>query len=726
MNTKVNLILIALVLLGNCTNDNSKNRPPLARVEPVTDSYFGVSVTDPYRYMENLKDSSVINWIKVQSDYSRKILDRISGRQRLIDMMVDFDNRRSTTITSLQITDNDRYFYLKTTPSDETGKLCYRDGFDGQESLLFDPEKYDPDTTKKYVISSLTPSWDGSKVAFAVSANGSENAVLLIMNIKEMKLYPEKIQPTFGETPVSWAGDNNSLIYLQLQSSDVHDVNHLKNSKTFIHATGTEPAGDREIFSRALYPDMGIKPEEIPFVLYDVETNLIYGFIASVDNRMNMFYAPASELNKSKISWKRLFKPEDEVYSVAATATDIYIYTPKGAPNFRIMKIALPDPDIAKAEIVVPEDPGRKLSSFTLTSDGLFYVLTENGVRERLFFLPEGEKSGKEINLPFTAGSVVLSSKGPRFSDIWINLSGWTSPARRYRYLTKGNEFKPEMLSSVADYPEFKDLVAEELMIPSHDGVLVPVSLVYNKNLQKTGKNLVLIYGYGAYGMSETPSFYPPRLLWVYNGGIIAVAHVRGGGELGDKWYKAGYKTTKPNTWKDLIACAEYLVKEKYTSPQKIAILGGSAGGILIGRAMTERPDLFAVALPMVGVLNALRMEESPNGPNNVPEFGTVKDSVECKALLEMDAYLHIKDGVKYPASLITAGMNDPRVIAWQPAKFAARLEAANASDKPILFLTDFQAGHGIGNTKTKNFENLADEFSFAFWQENHPDFQLK
>lgn len=511
-----------------------------------------------------------------------------------------------------------------------------------------------------------------------------------------------------------------------MQSSDVHDVNREKNIKSFLHVLGTEPAGDREIFSRSLYPELDIKPEEFPFIMYDRETNLLFGFLATVDNRMNMYYAPVSELNKPKISWKRLFKPEDEVYDLATTAREIYIYTPKGAPNFRIMKIALPDPDIAKAEVVIPEDPGRKLSAFTLTGDGLFYVLTENGVRERMFLLPEGEKSGKEIDLPITAGSVTLSSKGPRFSDIWVSLSGWTSDARRYRYLTKGNEFRPEMLSSVADYPEFKDLIVEELMIPSHDGALVPLSLVYNKNLQKTGKNLVLVNGYGAYGISETPAFMPNRLLWAWKGGILAVAHVRGGGELGDKWYKTGYKTTKPNTWKDLIACAEYLVKEKYTSPKKIAILGGSAGGILIGRAMTERPDLFAAAIPMVGCLNAVRMEGSPNGPNNVREFGTVKDSVECGALIEMDAYLHIKDGVKYPASLITAGMNDPRLIAWQPAKFAARLEAANKSDKPILFLTDYKAGHGIGNTKTKNFENQADILSFAFWQENHPDFQLK
>jgi prolyl oligopeptidase len=384
------------------------------------------------------------------------------------------------------------------------------------------------------------------------------------------------------------------------------------------------------------------------------------------------------------------------------------------------------NPDLNNAEVVIPEDPQKKLSGFALSGDGLYYTLAENGVKERLFFLSNKGKTGKEIDLPFAAGSVQIKTRGIKFNDVWISLSGWTSDRQRYRYMQQNNEFKLENLSTAPEFPEYADLIVEELMIPSYDGVNVPLSLIYKKGLKKDGSNPILILGYGAYGVSINPAFNPGGSLWTQNGGIVAFAHVRGGGELGDKWYKAGFKTTKPNTWKDLIACAEYLVNEKYTSPGKIAITGGSAGGILIGRAITERPDLFAAAIPQVGVLNPVRFEETPNGANNVPEFGTVKDSVECMALIEMDSYLHIKDGVKYPATLITAGMNDPRVIAWQPAKFAARLQAANASEKLILLWVDYEAGHGIGNTKTKQFESLADLLSFALWQTGHPDFQLK
>lgn len=261
-------------------------------------------------------------------------------------------------------------------------------------------------------------------------------------------------------------------------------------------------------------------------------------------------------------------------------------------------------------------------------------------------------------------------------------------------------------------------------MVRSQDGVAVPLSLIYKKDLLKNGSNPVLLYSYGAYGRSMTPFFSPSMLLWTWKGGILAVPHVRGGGELGDKWHTSGMKTTKANTWKDAISAAEFLVKNGYTSPGNIAINGASAGGILVGRAITERPDLFAAAIPQVGAMNPLRAETTANGPVNVPEFGTVKIPDECRALIAMDPYLNLRDGVNYPAALITAGINDPRVIAWQPAKFAARMQAATASSKPVLLFTDFEAGHGMGNSKTKNFEALADVLSFGLWQTGHPEFR--
>jgi prolyl oligopeptidase len=509
-----------------------------------------------------------------------------------------------------------------------------------------------------------------------------------------------------------------------LQSDNVHDPNREKDSKTYLHTLGTDPAKDKEVFSRELYPDLGIKPEDFPVVEYNRHNQYLFGFAFTVDSRLKAYYAPANELMKERINWKPLFKPEDEVYWFASTYKDIYIYTPKDAPNFKLLKTNLRNPDLATATVVIPENAEKKLEEFAVTKEGVYYTLSSNGVEKELYRIANGKTVAEQIPLPFKAGSIYLQTKNFKYPDVWIYASGWTNDQIRYRYLSTGKVFKEEHLSSKAQYPEYQDLVVEELMVPSHDGVKVPLSLVYKKGIQKNGNNPVLFIGYGAYGASMNPFFSPNFLLFTHAGGIFAIAHVRGGGELGDKWYKSGFKTTKYNTWKDLIACADYMVKEKYTSPKKIAINSASAGGILIGRAMTERPDLFAAAIPEVGCMNPVRAENSPNGPVNVPEFGTVKDSAEFMALLEMDAYHHIKDGENYPATLVTAGINDPRVIAWQPAKFAARLRSANKSGKPILFLPDFQAGHGIGDTKTKQFESIADVLAFALWQTGHKDFR--
>jgi len=725
MKTRTILFCLGILLMVLYATGKAQEKPVPAKVQPVEEEYFGKTITDPYRYMESLQDPEVKNWFESQADYSRSVLNNILGRQSLIDKMREFDKRKSSKISYLRITDNDRYFYLKTTPEDETGKLFYRDGYEGKEIFLYDPQAFSPDTTQKYVISDLSPSDDGSKVAFEIALDGSESSILLTMDVKNKKLYPEQIDRCWFASP-SWLPDGGGYLYNRLQSSDVHNKDREKDSKTYLHTVGIDSESDREIFSRAKYPELGIKPEDFPMVFYDKDSHYLFGFAYTVDRRLSVFYAPTTEINKEKIEWKQLFKTEDEVYDFSATEKELYVYTPKDAANFKILRTSLKNPDLANAEVIVPENSQATLTSFSLSNEGIYYTLSKNGVEEKLYRLPYGTKKAIELDLPFAAGSISLRTKGFKFSDVWVGLSRWTSDNQRYRYLVQNNEFKLENLSATAEYPEYADLMVEELMVSSHDGVKVPLSLIYKKGIKKDGKNPVFIFGYGAYGYSMNPFFSPNFLLWTHEGGILAVAHVRGGGELGDQWYKAGFKTTKPNTWKDLISCAEYLIQEQYSSAQKIAINSASAGGILIGRAMTERPDLFAVAIPEVGCLNPLRAEESPNGPVNVPEFGTVKDSIECMALIEMDAYLHLKDGVKYPATLVTAGMNDPRVIAWQPAKFAARLQAVNDSDKPILFWADYEAGHGIGNTKTKQFESLADVLSFAFWQTGHPKYQIK
>ncbi len=722
MKLKVLLLIFYVIVFFNCKKTSDPQKPPLAEVKQVTETYFGKEIYDPYRYMEDTKDSIALKWIKAQSEYARNILNSIPGRQELIDKMKEFDSRKQAKFFDLQITENDHYFYLKQTPNDETGKLFHRIGFTGKEELLFDPETYSKDSSQKFTIDNIIPSLDGTNISFEVAPNGSESAILLAMDVNNKKLYPERIDRVWFSSP-SWLPDGKSFLYNRLNSGDVHDPNREMDSKVYLHVLGNDPSKDLEFFSRSKYPGLGILPEEIPIVSYDKDSKNLFALILSVSPNLKVCMAPISELNKNAIVWKTLFKESDQIYNFGTTENDLYAYTPKGASNFKIIKMALAKPDIEKAETIVPESKEESITSFTINKDGLYYTTSKNGVSANLYQFQYLNNEIKLIPLPKASGDIYLKTKGIQHSDIWITSMGWINESLRYKYNALTGEFKEENLSPPAKYPEYADLTVEEIEVPGLDGEKVPLSLIYNKSLKKDVANPVFMFGYGAYGYSMAPYFSPNLLLWTMQGGIIAIPHVRGGGEKGDSWYKAGFKTTKPNTWRDLIACAEYLIKEKYTDKNKITINSASAGGILIGRAMTERPDLFAVAIPEVGCMNTLRGEISPNGPVNAPEFGTMKDSAECLALIEMDSYLNIKDSIAYPATLITAGMNDPRVIYWQPAKFAARLLAANKSDKPLLFYTDYEAGHGIGDTKTKQFESLADIFAFALWQTGNQKF---
>jgi prolyl oligopeptidase len=714
--------LIVLLPLIGCQTGDKYEKPPMAEIRMTSDTYYGTKLDDPYRYMENLEDTSVQAWLKRQADHTKRILDNIPGRQALLDKMIDFNKRTASSVTLSFVGEMDQYVYLKTTPSDLTSKLYYRKGFEGEESLLFDPATFSEDTTKSFVINYFYISQNGTKVAIALMAEGLEIPRLVILDLTTRKLFPEVIERTYNFT---WLPGDESFLYQKLNSDNPSDPETFLNTRLYFHEVGTDPEMDIEIFSREKYPGLGLNPEDFSYPRNYKGCDYLFIIVATSDRRLNLYYAPVSDLNEDLISWKRLFKPDDDAYSFRITENDLYFLTPENAPNFKILKTSLHNPDLRNAEVVVPEYSDATISFFTLTKDGLYFTLSKNGVKEEINFMSFNEHIVRKLDLPIAAGSVYIQTRGFRYSDLWATVSGWTSDYQRYRYDLEKDKFILENLSEVVEYPEYDDLIVEELMVESHDKEMVPLSLIYKKGMKKKGENPVFIYGYGAYGYSLNPSFDPESLLWAHEGGIYAIAHVRGGGELGDRWYKGGLKTTKPNTWKDLIACAEYLVDNNYTSKKKIAIYGMSAGGIMIGRAMTERPDLFAASIPSVGVLNALRSEETPSGPQNAPEFGTIKDSVECMALIEMDAYHHLKDGVEYPATLITAGMNDTRVIAWQPAKFAARLQVVNASGKPILLKVNYESGHGIGDTKMIYYQDMADRLSFAFWQTGHPDYQF-
>jgi len=717
------ILLAPLALVAGADSNNANPpAPPVATVRVVTDEYFGIKVADPYRYMEDLTNPEVTAWFKGQNDYTRAILGRIPGRATLLARIKTFDEGAPARITDLRRLPGDRYFYQKRLASEDVSKLYVRDGLQRGERLLVDPTKFATAGGPHYVISYYAPSFDGRYVAAGISAAGSEDAVLRVFDISNGKETGDVIDHAQFGSP-TWMPDGRSFLYnrLQLLTSTSAPTDRYLNSRAYLHVLGTSPDKDPMVFGAGT-PNVNIDPADIPFVATWPGVSYALGVIAhGVRNEITAYVAPLDSLNSATGPWKRFCDVDDDVTGFDAHGSDLYLLSHHGASRYKVLHTKLSDPQVASAELVVPPSEAV-IQNIAAASDAL-YIQELDGGLGRLVQLPYSGAKPEKIQLPFD-GSVGLSATDLRLPGTLIELTSWTRARKIYAYDASRKNVTDTQLQPVGKFDAPADLESVEVKAKSYDGTLIPLSIVYRKGLKLDGSNPTLLEGYGAYGITLDPFFDPKYTAWFERGGIFAVAHIRGGGEYGEDWHLAGKLLTKPNTWRDFIACSEYLISQKYTSTSRLAIEGGSAGGITIGRSITERPDLFAVAIDAVPSSDVVREEFTPNGPPNVPEFGTVKEPDGFKALYAMSPYHHVTDGTKYPAVMVTTGWNDPRVVSWEPGKMAARLQAATSSGKPILLRVDYDAGHGIGSTKTQKQEELADEWSFAMWQFGLPEFQ--
>jgi prolyl oligopeptidase len=710
------LFAFAMLLVSAAGSTAQWVYPPTKTVDS-SDTYWGMSSKDPYRWLENMKDKEVVDWFQAQADLSNNMLNKIVGRDRLVKEWMELDKRKPANYSSIAY-EGGRLFYKKTLGGENVGKLYYREGWSGPEKLLLDPGSYKPGV--KTTIQAVVPSYDGKRIALGLSASGAEVSELRVLNVDSGTLAADSIYPSwFG--PIGWTLDNQSFFYFSQKTADNKSAEFELNTKTKLHRVGADPATDRDFFSNEAYPGLNIAPNELPFASIDkTYPQYVFASLSNVRNEMRVFYAPASQLEQAKLNWKVLCEPSDSLVRGMEYYKDkIYAVTLKNAPQYKLVSTDVAHPDWNNAVTVIPEQKDA-IQYITKTKSFLFVVYS-NGITNRFvkYNLTSGQSS--EVKLP-GSGNAGIFCPDQSTDRCIVNITSWVVPLTWYDYDGETDTFSKSIFNVDVSYPGFENLVAEEVEVPGHDGTMIPLSIVYKKGMARDGKNCCLMQGYGAYGISTTPGFSILRSV-ALRGVVMAFAHVRGGGEKGEEWYKAGYKSTKPNTWKDFISCGEYLVKNGYTSPQKLAGMGTSAGGILISRAITERPDLFGAAICNVGCANAMRMEFAPNGPANIPEFGTVKDSAECMALHEMDGVEHVKKGVKYPAVICVGGWNDPRVVAWEPGKFAAALQQATASDKPVLMKVNYDNGH-FTEDKEVTFRNFADQYSFVLWQTGHPDFQ--
>lgn len=718
---KVALLCVFLLCLAAVTQAQT---PPLAPVRPVVDEYHGVEITDPYRYMENLDDPEVQTWLKTQAKYADEALSSIPGRDKILSRMEELMNATVARVSGVSRLPNGMIFYQKCGADEDIFKLYVRQGFDGEEKLLVDPETFREATGKPHAMNYYIPSPKGTYVAYGISPSGSEDAQLYVLETATGKQVEGPIERARWGI-IGWLPDETAYFYFRLRKlpPDAPPTEKFQRSKCYFHNLGSDPAEDQFVFGLGVEA-VEIPPTEIPFVFTDEECDYAFGFITTgVSPEYSAIYmVPLSDINGTETPWRKICDASDKVSSIAVYGDDIYLLTFKDASRFKIIKTSLTNLNLATAETVVPHGESV-IQNMAVAKDAL-YVQTSLAGIGKVFRMPF-DKPGtrEEIALPLE-GSVSLVATHPKIDGVCLWIESWVKDNTIYKYDPKTGSITDTKLQPMSKYGDPGDLVSKEVKVKSHDGVMVPMSIVYKKGIKLDGTNPTYITAYGAYGSTENPGFSTRRLPFYELGGIRAMAHVRGGGIYGEEWHMAGFKQTKPNTWKDLIACAEYLIEQGYTSKEYLAISGGSAGGITIGRAITERPDLFAAAVISVGSLDILRAETTPNGVPNIPEFGTITIKDEFDALLEMSSYHHVEDGTKYPAVMLTHGMNDPRVEPWNTAKMGARLQAATASDRPILLRLDFESGHGIGDTKAQISKEVADGYAFILWQMGIEGFQ--
>lgn len=731
---KIHRLAAALPLLaalfGAQAQTASPTQAPPARNVPET--FFGTTVNDPYRWLEDVKSPEAAKWMKESSERSHAALAAIPGRAKLLDALEKMDASVAARVFGVVRETGDRWLFERRGASENQFKLLVRDGLAGKERVLVDPEAIEKKTGKPHAINYYTPSPGGALVAYGLSAQGSEAAVLHVLDTRTGRPVGRPITRTDYGSP-SFSPDGRQMIFSRLQElkPGMPETEKYQRSMSYLMRVGGDAAKARPIFGLGV-PGVDITPAEIPIATLTHDGRWLIGYVFNGTQREITLYAsPAQPVLAGKPPrWTRLVTAADAVSGASYFNDGLYLVSHKDAPRSKVLRLSLKAPDMAKAEVLVPQGD-QVVTGITSAADAL-YVERRDGNIKRLFKRAHASGAAlQEVKLPIegsfqlNASESLASAADPRLPGLVLDLQSWNR-ARQIYLVGADGTVTNSGLQPQGPYDAPADIVVTEVKVTSHDGALVPLSILHRKGTALDGRNPTLLYGYASYGITEEPFFSTGRLAWLDAGGVFAVANPRGSSVYGQDWYKAGWQATKPNTWKDFIACAQWLIDQKWTSPSKLGILGGSAGGILVGRAMTERPDLFAAVVPAVGALDMVRAEVTPNGVPNIPEFGTRTTEASFRALLTMSTYHQIVDGTKYPAVMLTHGVNDPRVEVWHSTKTAARLAAASTSGKPVLLRLDYDAGHGIGNTRKQQMQERADVYAFLLWQMGVEGFQPK
>lgn len=697
LTTMKKLTLLATgIMVMSCAQQQKLLYPVTAKTD-VADVYFGEKVADPYRWLENDTSAATTAWVQAENKVTNAYLSKIPFRKALLKRLTDVANYEKI---GTPFKKHGKYYFFKNDGLQNQSVMYVQDALTSEPRVFLDPNKLSNDGT--VALTGVSFSNNGKYMAYTVSRSGSDWSEIYVMEVATGKLLDDHtLWAKFSNA--SWQGDGfyYSAYDAPVKGKEFSNVN--ENHKIYYHKLGTPQTEDKLIYQNTAYPkrfySVSVNEDETVMFLYE-----------SGDGRGNALYM--KDLRKQDAPFVAMATDMNYQYSpLEVIGNKIYLSTNYEAPKSRVMVTELDKPALKDWTTLVPESEDV-LSGTQVIGGKLFLTYDKDASNHAYVYGLDGKKI-QEIKLP-SLGSVGFSGN-KEDKECFFSFTSFTIPGATYRYDMDANTYQLFRAPKVDFNPD--EFVTEQVFYPSKDGTKIPMFLTYKKGLKKDGKNPVFLYGYGGFNISLNPGFSSTRVPFLEDGGIYAQVNLRGGGEYGEDWHVAGTKMQKQNVFDDFIAAAEYLIATKYTDKKKIAIVGGSNGGLLVGACMTQRPDLFRVAIPQVGVMDMLRYHKFTIGWNWASDYGTSEDSKEMFEYLKGYSPLHnLKPGTKYPATLVTTADHDDRVVPAHSFKFAAMLQACNAGTNPTLIRIDSKAGHGAGKPMSKVLEEQADIYGFIMY----------
>jgi prolyl oligopeptidase len=704
--TLLTLYIFLGIMAISCKNSNNFPKIsviyPQTEVDTVIDEYFGIKVPDPYRWLEDDRSQQTLDWVNSQNKVTFGYLEQIPFRKQVrerLDKLANFER------FGLPFKKNNKFYYFKNSGLQNQSVLYVTDAKESEGSVFIDPNTFSADGTTALGI--LKFSDDASLLAYTISPGGADWQKIVVMDVKSQKRLNDTIHDV-KFTNISW-NNNEGFFYSKYDKPKGATVlsGMTQYHRVYYHKLGTPPSEDKLIFGHK-----EIKRRYIRTTTFK-KSNYLFIDAANGTSGNELFFKEGFDSQKPFIPVVNNL--ENDHILAYAKDKEFYLVTNLDAANKRLVKASVDNPTPENWVELIPESESV-IANVSFAGNNIFVEYLKDASSEILQFDING-KLIRKVELP-DIGSAYGFYGEEEDKEIFYGFESYTSPATSYHYnilYGKSELFRQPKLDI-----DFSQYETNQIFYNSKDGTKIPMFIISKKDISFDGSNPTLLYGYGGFNISLTPSFGQRWLAWLDMGGIVAIANLRGGGEYGEKWHKAGTKMNKQNVFDDFISAAKYLIDNQYTSKEKLTILGGSNGGLLVGAVMTQEPDLFQVALPAVGVLDMLRYHKFTAGAGWIPDYGCADSSKAMfEYLLGYSPVHNVKKGIEYPATMVTTADHDDRVVPAHSFKFISHLQKKHSGNSPVLIRIDVNAGHGAGKSMSKYLDEIADSYSYAFYNMN-------